>query len=200
MPKLIYIDSKLKCRRLSALIVAEQNNNSSLEANRSLRPWIRGEIDPAALKSMHSCKKMLEQKALKDIFKCMASICCFTTDKFSDIERHIDTHSDHPGCLQCAYCTLEASDPIELTSHLTTVHKTDVFQCKYCFYRSCMVSHQYEHLKRHHPNESAGDGYIYLKDGVESPTKEPYEFSDVQRARKTFVQPMACGGKVKKKK
>ena len=108
----------------------------------------------------------------------MSSICCFTTDNFKDIELHIETHSGLPGCLQCAYCSLKAADAVELTGHLSKIHTTDVFQCKYCFYRSCMVSHQHEHLKRYHPDKNDGDGYIYLKDekdSEEKQTKAPYE-------------------------
>lgn len=164
------------------------------KANKSLRPWITNEIESNALKTFVCCKKMLEPIPLEDYFKCMASACFFTTSKLGEIEEHIESHLGAPGSLHCAYCSLVAEDSIELTSHIASEHKMDVYHCRYCFYRCCMVGHQVEHLKKYHPDEEPL--YICEQEANQGkpPTKEPYEMRDVQKARQMFVPPLVCKG------
>lgn len=187
---------KLKGRTILNLY-NDPNNNTKLEANKSLRPWITTEIDPDALKSIYTCRKMLEPSVLDRIFKCMASICSFSTSKLNEIEVHITDHFKIAGSMQCAYCSFETDDAIELTIHFAAVHQDDVFQCSHCFYRSSSASHQYQHLQKYHQDKD--QKYIYLKNGDEIPTKEPIELCDIQRNRETFVSPMVCKGNDKRK-
>lgn len=90
----------------------------------------------------------------------MAYNCSFSTSILCDVERHLESHSNIAGSMQCAYCSVEVEDAIALTSHFATVHKNNRFICKFCFYRSPLVNDQLEHLKKYHPDESIVNGTV----------------------------------------
>ncbi|KAG5681689.1 hypothetical protein PVAND_011100 [Polypedilum vanderplanki] len=52
--------------------------------------------------------------------------------------------------LYCAYCLRKEKDTKALVHHINDIHRKDIYQCGYCFYRSCSKQTCFEHCKDFH--------------------------------------------------
>lgn len=132
------------------------DDNCETSGDVSLTPWIK-----PTLKAQNKCRKMLQERCLCALFKCMEINCKFFTASARDMLAHLQYHEigtafkmDNPSqvssWLECAYCDLTSDSCSSLVQHIWVEHSSSLYQCPYCFYRSCEVYNVVFHLKQFH--------------------------------------------------
>ncbi|KAL7034660.1 hypothetical protein ACKWTF_008046 [Chironomus riparius] len=58
---------------------------------------------------------------------------------------------DHFLC--CSYCHIREKDSKTLVHHINDIHRKDIYQCGFCFFRSCSKETSLEHWEKSHKNK-----------------------------------------------
>ena len=106
--------------------------------NKSLKTHLKNKHAPLQKKKKYSC-----------------TLCSYSTDKKSDLKRHVVTHTKVKShkCDQCSKCFTRKSD---LTRHLKRQHILELsnesrFACVECGKQFVLGSSLIAHMKSHHP-------------------------------------------------
>lgn len=162
----------------------------------SLKEWGKH----PTLKSQKNCKKMLRDICLYALYKCMDINCAFTTDNSDKMLTHLRNHensprtvSGDPSWLECSYCDEIADSVTLLTKHIQEEHQSSIFQCPYCFYRSCVAYNVVVHLDQFHQNEKKS---VLVCNG--KPRLLSTEKALIEKSRAENIRPLRCSeGKFK---
>ncbi|XP_037050206.1 uncharacterized protein LOC119084365 isoform X1 [Bradysia coprophila] len=143
-------------------------------------------------KLQKNCKKMLRDICLYALFKCMDINCIFTTDNADHMLTHLRNHeknmsNEAPSWLECAYCDIVADSCTLLVKHIQDEHQSSIFQCPYCFYRSCAAFNVVVHLKLYHPKEKKS---VLVCNG--KPRMYATEKALIEKSRKENIRPLRC--------
>lgn len=162
---------------------SKEYNDSELV---SLKEW---GTSPAKKLQKH-CKKMLRDICLFALFKCMDINCAFTTDNAETMLIHLRNHenvSSEPSWLECSYCDIVADSCALLVKHIQDEHQSSIFQCPYCFYRSCAAFNVVVHLKQFHPSEKKS---VLVCNG--KPRLYATEKALIEKSRGENIRPLRC--------
>lgn len=88
---------------------------------------------------------------------------------------------------ECPYGTLSILNITRLLDHIKAEHAGDIFQCPYCFYRSCDAQNVLTPLRLVHKDKNQ---LILVCDG--QPRTLEAEFSMVMSSLKANVDPLQC--------
>lgn len=118
------------------------------------RPWLSQHNFDS--KSTYHSMKMLSEKALLDVFKCMGSNCSFHTAAMIDFIAHQEQHlkddrEDLPNFRKCSYCLYTADLPVNLAQHIAIVHENQKISCSRCFFRCSLAGDLRDHFMAYHP-------------------------------------------------
>lgn len=136
------------------------------------------------------CKKMLRDICLYALFKCMDISCAFTTDNADNMLIHLRNHdnvSSEPTWLECSYCDIVADSSALLVKHVQDEHQSSIFQCPYCFYRSCAAFNVMVHLKQYHGSEKKA---VLVCNG--KPRLYATEKALIEKSRGENIRPLRC--------
>lgn len=147
-----------------------------------------GTMIPKKLKS-GSDQVLATKKLLYAFYKCMYKECQYSTNdpKFADV--HYKSHHQLIDNMECPYCDkqMKAQD---LVSHLKTLHESCIYQCCYCFYRSCAAFNVVLHQKYYHAMKHQ---CILTCEGKQAQVTN--EMEQIKQNRSRFVPPLLCTGK-----
>lgn len=152
----------------------------------SLKEW----LSIPTIKLQKHCKRMLRDICLYALFKCMDMNCAFTTDNADKMLIHLRNHengSTEPKWLECAYCNIVADSCALLVKHIQDEHQSSIFQCPYCFYRSCAAFNVVVHLKQFHPNEK-----VSVLVCIGKPRLYATEKALIEKSRRENIRPLRC--------
>lgn len=168
--------------------------NSKLDGEKFreiLRPW----TNKITLKDSSSAQIFMQNVALVAKFKCLGKNCKFFTNSDLVFEEHISFHNqvtkqDTRNYMSCAYCSFvgENNAPDTLVKHIYSTHSHDIFQCPYCFYRSCTDFNVLTHQNMYHITRPRK--IIELPLAVSR--NDSQEVSSVVQKKTEFVLPMKC--------
>lgn len=124
-----------------------------------LKPWSKLPLH----KSDEICKTMLQNLCLFSLFKCMAVDCQFSNSSPEAMVQHLRYHemrtlvasSTKASWLECAYCDEPFERYKQLVGHVLAEHSTSIFQCPFCFYRSCAAHNVLLHIRHMHKEKTA---------------------------------------------
>lgn len=160
----------------------------------TLKPWTKNQSN----KSQQICDKMLRDISLFAVFKCMGATCFYTTNDADMMLRHLREHDkrletdgnseDTTSWLECAYCEELVDSCTLLVKHIQDEHAACIFQCPYCFYRSCAAHNIIVHLKLHHKDS---DQFVFVCTG--KPKLMSTEWPVIFRSRAENVRALTCG-------
>ncbi|XP_070499950.1 uncharacterized protein [Chironomus tepperi] len=92
--------------------------------------------------------------------------------------------------LCCSYCQLREKDPKSLVHHINDIHRKDIYQCGFCFFRSCVKETCLEHWEISHKNKVI---LIYECQGKEKlQLAKNRVMGRLLEKRKTYVVPLMC--------
>lgn len=157
-----------------------------------LRPWLL----VGDLKHTQNISRMLTTECLRDMYKCMGSVCNFHSNDVTDFLSHLKWHeacqiTDSNHYRRCCYCSFTSEGIIRLTEHIQEIHKYDKYACTKCFYRSVNEIYVYNHQSYHHKDLS--------RKLIECQVLEPVNYrnaiDEVKKIRCKFIQPISCAGK-----
>lgn len=161
-----------------------------------LKPWTKSESQKSAAVNSF----MLRDVSLYSLYKCMAVDCQFTTNLSDRMLTHLRSHdfqmetavgglfSDTSSWLECAYCEVIADSCTLLVKHIQDEHATSIFQCPYCFYRSCAAYNVVIHTKQLH---KAQRHFVLVCNGKTKMLAS--ELSVIHQARDVNVRAISCG-------
>lgn len=154
----------------------------------SLKEWVNKPTN----KLQKNCKKMLRDICLYALYKCMDISCAFSTDNPDHMLIHLRNHennmsNDAPSWLECAYCDILADSCQTLVKHIQEEHQSSIFQCPYCFYRTCAAFNVVVHLKLYHSNEKKS---VLVCNG--KPRLYQTEKTFIEKSRKENIRPLRC--------
>ena len=93
--------------------------------------------DLSKYKTSETLNKMFSHEILKNLFKCMGSMCTFSSDSPQSFSSHLHSHGlDSTNLLRCCYCFGKARSVEKLATHIIKKHGSNKFQCIHCFYLS----------------------------------------------------------------
>eukprot|EP00090_Calanus_glacialis_P018800 TRINITY_DN29123_c0_g1_i1.p1 TRINITY_DN29123_c0_g1~~TRINITY_DN29123_c0_g1_i1.p1 ORF type:complete len:3087 (-),score=783.11 TRINITY_DN29123_c0_g1_i1:152-8311(-) len=93
--------------------------------------------DLSKYKSSETLSEMFSPEILKNLFKCMGSMCAFSSDSPQSFSSHLHSHGlDSTNLLRCCYCFRKARSVEKLVTHIIKKHGSNKFQCIHCFYSS----------------------------------------------------------------
>lgn len=134
--------------------VTIEDDDSAVDDNFEivLKPWTR---PTTVSKPQNKCREMLIKTRLCALYKCMEINCAFATSCAETMLTHLQ---DHENCsttrsenwLECAYCERISDSCSSLVQHIRDEHSSSLYQCPYCFYRSCVPRNVVFHLKQFH--------------------------------------------------
>lgn len=149
---------------------------------------------------------LILERNLYATYKCMAINCRFTCKNSSYMFAHWKRHehdeaqrlmrsaSSPPlpaaerSWLECAYCELHADTETALLQHIIGEHEPCLFQCAFCFYRTCAAHNVIEHQLALHANKGA-----QLVLACPGKTKSLYaEMQLIEKLRAQFVAQLQC--------
>lgn len=189
MKSLTAIDTKPKPLPMITNVVSlgsasREYKDSELVA---LKPWGNNQTN----KLQKHCKKMLRDICLYALFKCMDINCEFTTDNPDHMLIHLRNHenilSNEPSWLECSYCDIMADSCALLVKHVQDEHQSSIFQCPYCFYRSCSAWNVVIHLKQYHSEEKKS---VLVCNG--KPRMYAAEKALIEKSRVENIRPLRC--------
>ncbi len=164
---------------------ASQESSDSVVV--SLKPW----LDNPTNKLHKNCKKMLRDICLYALYKCMDVNCSFTTDNADHMLIHLRNHENNVSCeprwLECAYCDIVADSCTLLVKHIQDEHQSSIFQCPYCFYRSCAAYNIVVHLKQFHSSETKS---VLVCNGKTRLYQTEKAF--IEKSRAENIRPLRC--------
>lgn len=108
-----------------------------------------------------------------------------------------DLNAIHDYFLCCSYCQLIEKDSKSLVHHINDIHRKDIYQCGFCFFRSCEKETCLAHWEKSHTNKLI---LIY-----ECPGREKHQVAKNKvmerliEKRKKNVVPLMCKGKFYKR-
>lgn len=149
----LYQDNKTKLReavntaRTQQLRTAPTLSTCDNKFEIVLKPWKNSKI-----------KKWLSKRCLYAMYKCMGKNCAFYTSSAEFMLTHLHEHenakmdtSTDEHWRECAYCDLISnSSSTFLVQHIRDEHSSSLYQCPYCFYRSCAAYNVVFHLQKFH--------------------------------------------------
>ncbi|XP_040070731.1 zinc finger protein Xfin [Ixodes scapularis] len=94
-------------------------------------------------KTLAAFSRQLEPVKIIHFFKCMESLCDYSTDDSDLFWAHLAVHPERT--FSCSYCSKLIVSESSLVKHMVTVHGSCDFQCPLCFYRSCSKMHVIVH-------------------------------------------------------
>ncbi|KAM7310185.1 zinc finger protein Xfin [Ixodes scapularis] len=94
-------------------------------------------------KTLAAFSRQLEPVKIIHFFKCMESLCDYSTDDSDLFLAHLAVHPERT--FSCSYCSKLIVSESSLVKHMVTVHGSCDFQCPLCFYRSCSKMHVIVH-------------------------------------------------------
>lgn len=170
----------------------------------SVRPWF--ELDYAKKPDIN----LITQFSL---FKCMHEQCIFAIDSVELWIEHMEMHlkfievcmkeevvhktrrDEMKKFRECPYCGWLATANRTLIDHMHDEHGRSIFQCSYCFYRTCEMDNMVLHHETYHKEQPRD----ILLCGDQREFDATY--ADVMRNRcDDFVTKIRCGqGKYKRK-
>lgn len=169
------------------------------ESEISLKIW----KNEPSLKTPEICKKMLTKACLYALYKCMDIDCLFTTSKATTMLIHLQSHANswnsqkehqtkRSNWLECAYCDVISNSCSSLVQHIQDEHGSSIYQCPYCFYRSCVSHNVLVHLKQFHQSEKK---LVLVCNGKEILYET--EKALIEESRLKNIRPLRCsGGKI----
>lgn len=165
-----------------------------------IQPW----LNKSCKKKPSICQVMLDKTSLDKFYKCMGNSCAFSTNDCNEFYEHLGSHeryvdelhrnnttpcNDVYGWCACAYCDVILTTITNLMNHLNSKHKTSIYQCGYCFYRSFSVTHIYHHSMFYHRNVLKQMSLI-VSDKVAK--KVEFNYNDLETQMKQNVTPFIC--------
>jgi len=109
------------------------------------------------------------------------------------IKESEDLNAIHDYFLCCSYCQFNEKDSKSLVHHINDIHRKDIYQCGFCFFRSCTKETCLAHWEKSHTNKLI---LIY-----ECPGREKHQLAKNKvmerliEKRKKNVVPLMCKGK-----
>lgn len=158
----------------------------------SLKAWKK----ERPTKSQKNCKKMLRDICLYALYKCMETNCAFTTDNAESMLTHLLNHENSPQAdnatnvpsyLECSYCDVVKDTCTRLVKHIQEEHQSSIFQCPYCFYRSCVAYNVVVHLNQFHKSEKKS---VLVCNG--KPRLYATEKALIEKSRGENIRPLRC--------
>lgn len=166
---------------------------NAMPPTRLLRPW----LDDDDKKSLGCIKKMTEVDCLRNLYKCMATACYYSTNNAVQFGKHLAVHAKiNVQCPQreyarCAYCLFKADTITALVNHFTVEHKFDIYGCTQCFYRAIAPDTVRDHEKMFHlytgiqiMSNHATNALIPYREAVQA----------AKEGRRNFVPMISCAG------
>lgn len=168
---------------------------ASSECNSFVNVTLKGWLKIPNLKSQKGTKKMLRDICLYALYKCMDINCTFSSSNAEDMKTHLENHkftetdksSNITRYLECAYCDEIADSSSSLVKHILDEHQSSIFQCPYCFYRSCAAYNVVVHLNQLHRTEKKkvlicnGQTKLYTT-----------EKAFIEKSRRENIRPISC--------
>lgn len=125
-----------------------------------LKPWTRSH----SVKQPAISAQMLHGFNLYSLHKCMEPNCKFARNVDAVALAHFRWHDESrpayaaagrvPTWLECAYCDLLAGSADELVRHTVAVHRSSIFLCPFCYYRSCAATNVLQHQQSMHREQT----------------------------------------------
>lgn len=157
-----------------------------------LRPWLKRKLKKYL---MPTTRFLNNVAAIVASYKCTSPRCSFFTSDKQLFCTHLKLHEIHlPGdrdYMNCAYCDCIFSDtdnPDSLVQHINNEHCYDKYQCKYCFYRSCVSLNVINHQKIFHPMKQKS---VYELP-IDTNRNYEQELATIKKSRTKFVPPLVC--------
>lgn len=146
-------------------------------------------------KSQQHYEKMLLDTSLYALYKCMGENCSYTTANAENMVTHLGNHemsyASHDDLLnnwlECAYCDEPFIKTLLLVKHVQNEHKSSIFQCPYCFYRSCAEYNVIVHLNQFHQSEK--ERVLVCNGNTKSYATEK---ALIEKCRSKNVRPLRC--------
>lgn len=169
-----------------------------VDSENPLKPWTKCINTKSHLAEV----KLKQECSLVALFKCMAIDCIFTTSDVDKMKEHLENHeesaadsfnaqiADDSSWLECCYCEEVAGSCSLLVKHINEVHKTSIFQCPHCFYRSADQQNVILHTKKYHSNTE--ETFVFVCDG---PMKSLTDELKPIVQRQNEIKPLNCPGK-----
>ncbi|CAD7086759.1 unnamed protein product [Hermetia illucens] len=152
-----------------------------------LKPWCK----TSCTKSEHSIETLLQEKTLCVLFKCMGNDCDFisnTSHKFlNHSSYHFRQRKPDQSWRECCYCSEIAPNAGRLVAHVLKEHENEIYQCAYCFYRSCEEYNVITHQKVYHAGK---DKNVIVLFGLKPQKRK--EIENVAKSISEFVEPIRC--------
>lgn len=159
-----------------------------------LKPWTKS----IATKYAHIAKYMLRDCCHFNLFKCMFTNCPFSSKSKEQMLQHLQLHQqlenssinngDSRLHLECAYCMDLLATCEELVQHVEVKHRSSIFMCQHCFYRSADVFGLLIHLQKYHRQMSE----IILVGNVDQKIDLPQEIPLLFAQWKQNIASIAC--------
>lgn len=153
-----------------------------------LKPWSN-----STLKTRENCRKMLHKMCLYAMYKCMAVNCSFFTSSTDEMLAHLRHHersSDSDSrWLECSYCNLTSDSCSSLIEHIASEHRSSLYQCSACFYRSCSAHNVLLHSSKFHELHDAPP-VVLVCHGKPSFVKDIQTVIEENRSK--YVFPIRC--------
>lgn len=155
-----------------------------------LRPWLGLRTNKGA----HATAAMCLPEALIATYKCLAHNCRFYTNDLNVFHMHLTFHekftnNDRDNFMSCAYCRFVCkTKAMDLINHIKNEHQFDRYQCKYCFYRSCVDFNVLRHQCLYHAMRPS---FIWLLE-LKEKRNEVLEVELVKKIRADNVPPIVC--------
>lgn len=182
---------------ISNVISLHINNEETV----CIKPWLP-KISTQKLPTF--CKKMLCDIGLFSLFKCMGISCLFTTNSADIMLQHLKNHDKHAeqqlehtsnmvdsfdstSWLECSYCEEIADSCTWLVKHIQDEHRSSIFQCPYCFYRTCAADNVVVHLKIYHTENAR----VLVSDDKGKLLNS--ELTHIYKCREQNVRTLQCG-------
>lgn len=154
------------------------------------KPWIEGATTKGA--------RLLDDVALFAPYKCMSTLCYFTTALPEQMTKHLIFHEkkfysavikpEIKDYLECAYCTDRLETVIGLIEHIDATHGDSIFQCSFCFYRSVDAYSVEIHLKNYHADR---EKIVLICNGFDAATLE-HQLTNVISEQCEHLIPVKC--------
>ncbi|XP_070498481.1 zinc finger protein ZFAT-like [Chironomus tepperi] len=178
------------------LIIQRQKSTDSQKDMSSadlLRPWLKRKVKKYL---MPTTRFLNNVGAIISTYKCMSSKCSFYTSDRDIFNAHLRFHETHQtgdrDYLNCSYCDFlifnEKDQVTALVDHIDSEHCFDKYQCKYCFYRSCVSLNVINHQRIYHAMKPKS---VYELSCDKNRDYEQ-ELATVKKSRLKCVPPLSC--------
>jgi hypothetical protein len=104
-----------------------------------------------------------------------------------------DLHAIRDYFLCCSYCQIIAKDSKSLVHHINDIHRKDIYQCGFCFFRSCSKETCLAHWEMSHKNKLILIYECLGKDKLQLARNKV--MGRLLEKRKIHVVPLICKGK-----